>query len=150
MTREYVEQKIAEASEGELTSSELNNLRKELKNWPDLQADFELIMDLPPISEAYKLNDISSFSYQISEIKHAIRKPLEEKDSFSEISLLWFRRYALAASILILAGSATLYMPGLSNESDSLEPALDEWIIPTDDVSPADTYVLYIDDLIIE
>lgn len=150
MIREYLEQKIAEASEDELSPAELQSLQNELKKWPDLQADFQRIMDLPPISEAYGLNDVSSFSHQISEIKQAIDNFPGDEVTFSEISLLWFRRYALAASLLIVAGSATVYMPGLFNESDVLEPALDEWVIPAESDSPADTYVLYIDDLINE
>lgn len=147
MKRNELKHKIADASEGELSGDDLKKLESELSNHPDLKADFEQIMKLPSLNEAFEKKDSAHFSNQIMDIKQAIRGLEKYDESFAEISFSWFRRYALAASVLIMAGSAALYFPGYFSEEFMNEPALEELFMPIESETLTDEYVVYIDEL---
>jgi hypothetical protein len=144
MTREKLETKIIDAADGLLSEKELHRLEGELRNHPDLLEDYRSIMSIPDMTGIYGTtgshrNDISV---------HRILKKIEQEElaaSFDTLSVTWFKKYALAASLLILAVSSLFYFtqPELMNGDLPFE----ELFYPFDEISGED-YVHYLNEWI--
>lgn len=148
MKKEELERLIVDASDGILTASEIENLEKELRNHPDLAEDYQAIMKLPDLSNLY-LEDLQTEKHQssIRNIKQRIRELSYAPDTFEVISLNWFRRYALAASLAIFAITSLLSFMQLGEEQPDSEEVAEEMFYPVDENSIAENYVLYLEDL---
>lgn len=146
-SREELERLIVDASDGELNKQEIEKLEGELQNYPDLYQDYKAIMNLPDFSIAYQQDlDTSRYHASITKIRKSLHNFSDEPDSFEAITLTWFRRYALAASLAIFAiTSAYSFLQFQDNEIDSEEVA-EEIFYPVEE-SVADSYVLYLEDL---
>lgn len=146
-SREELERLIIDASDGELNKPEIEKLENELQNHPDLYQDYKAIINLPDFSNAY-LEDLETSRYQasIKKIRKSLHNFASEPDSFETISLTWFRRYALAASLAIFAvTSAYSFIQSQEVQTDS-EAVFEEVFYPVEE-SMADSYVLYFEDL---
>lgn len=148
MKREKLERLIVDASDGVLTTSEIEALKKELRNHPDLAQDYQAIMKLPDLSNLYQA-DVATESHHssIRSIKQSIRDLSYVPDSFEIISLNWFRRYALAASLAIFAVTSLFSFITLGEEPIDSDEVVQEMFYPVDENSIAETYVLYLEDL---
>lgn len=105
--REQLEIKIAEASEGELTPGQITRLEEQLKAFPDLLEDYHAIMQLPELNAAFT-HQPKQMEIGMAALKNRIKGQYDDNTAIFDISLTWFRRYAVAASILI-AGLATIF-----------------------------------------
>jgi len=150
MNRDELERKIAEASEGELTAADLAELENELIKWPDLKQDFEAIMNLPDIGRAYPVAEIQKFSSQIDTIRRQIREQDHTKDHFSEFSLFIFKKYALAASILIVAGSSALFFSDDSFVNSQETVPAEELFVYQAEAAASEDYMVQIDNLLFD
>ncbi|TVR33611.1 MAG: hypothetical protein EA390_03860 [Balneolaceae bacterium] len=145
MKREDIEAKIVDAADGRLSEKERLELEEQLRANPGLLQSYHDIMNLPDISSAYRGLMADRNDVRI----HGILKDLEETDSkkgaveFEDAALFWFRKYALAASLLILAGTSLFYVT--QNGVMNGDPAFDE-IFYSYEESYADNYVLYLDE----
>ena len=141
MTRKELENRINDAADGQLSSAELVILEQELELYPDLLHDYREIMALPDLSGIYG----SAEDYRDPAQVRTIREQLIEHEPFTMASIFWFRKVALAASLLILGVSSLAgYLTGALSESAYTEAiSADDMIYPQDD-SFADEYVSYI------
>lgn len=150
MNRDELEIKIAEASEGELTAADLAELENELIKWPDLKQDFEAIMHLPEIDRAYPVAEIKHFSLQIDAIRRQIHEQDHEKEHFSEFSLFIFKKYALAASILIVVGSSALFFSDDSFVNSQETVPAEELFAYQAEAAASEEYMVQIDNLLFD
>tara|TARA_R100001143_G_scaffold37173_1_gene34688 strand:- start:34758 stop:35225 length:468 start_codon:yes stop_codon:yes gene_type:complete len=144
---ERLEIRINDAADGFLNQKEIADLEKDLQAHPELLKDYYSIMDLPDFSNIYgELNEHQNRN-QISVIlnKIGLTKSQNPGLNFENITVLWFKKYALAASFLILAITSVfnLSQPGVADT----EIALEELIYPESDVV-SDDYVTYLDEWI--
>ena len=102
LTRDELENRINDAADGLLSETELASLQQQLQRYPDLLQDYREIMALPDLSGIYGTAE----EYREPSRIRTIREMLIEEEPFSAASLFWFRKVALAASLLILAGSS--------------------------------------------
>lgn len=147
MNREELERLIVDASDGVLNTSEIEKLENELKNHPDLYEDYHAIMKLPDFSPLYQVNLETEHQLSIRKIKQGIRDLSYVADSFEVISLNWFRRYALAASLAIFAITSLFTFIQQRNTQVDRDEVVDELFYPLDENSVAENYVLYLEDL---
>lgn len=150
MKRDELERKIAEASDGELTPAEIVALEQELESWPDLQKDYAALASLPDFHQAYPIENKRKFSTQIHEIYRKIGEQNQKNDHFSELSLLIFKKYALAASILIMAGSSALFLSDAARLNPQDSVATDEFVLYQIEGSASDNYMVEIDNLLLD
>lgn len=143
MTRKELENRINAAADGLLSSAEQVVLEQELERYPDLLQDYRDVMSLPDLSGIYG----SVEDYRDTAQVRTIRELLIEHEPFSMASIFWFRKVALAASLLILAVSSLAgYLTGTMSESGFTEViSADDMIYPLD-ASFGDEYVSYIYD----
>lgn len=146
--REELERLIVDASDGLLNSNEVENLENELQNYPDLYRDYKSIMNLPDLTQLYD-SDLKVKPHQssIRKIKEGIRDLSNTSDSFEIITLNWFRRYALAASLAIFALTTIFTFIQQEQASVSIEEVVEEYFYPLDEYSMADNYILYLEEL---
>jgi predicted membrane-bound mannosyltransferase len=101
-----------------------------------------VILKLPDLTGVY--GDLSHYQNDIQ--VHGILKQIEKTDrvkgSFEEMTIFWFKKYALAASLLILAVSSLFYLTQPETTNGELSP--DEMFYSYEQ-SSADDYVLYLD-----
>jgi hypothetical protein len=150
MNRDELERKIAEASDGDLAPAALAELEKELANWPDLKQDFAAIMNLADLQQAYPVEDKVQFSSQINAIQRQIRELNHPKEEFSELSLHIFKKYALAASILIIAGSSALFLSDNAMVNTTEAAAAEEVFVYQTEGAASDNYMLQIENLLLD
>lgn len=148
MKRAELERLIVDASDGVLTAGEIKNLEKELRNYPDLYEDYKSIMKLPDLLNLYQA-DLETVNHQssIRTIKQSIRDLSYVPETFEVISLNWFRRYALAASLAIFAITSLFSFIELGDQQADSEEVVEEYFYPVDENSIAENYVLYLEDL---
>ena len=148
MNREELERLIVDASDGVLSSHEIQRLEKELLNHSDLYEDYQAIMNLPDVLALYQA-DLNADRHQssIQKIQMAIRDLPSGTESFEIITLNWFRRYALAASIAIFAVTSVFSLVQSQDEQVDSEEVVEELFYPVDENSLAENYVLYFEDL---
>lgn len=141
MTREELEIRINEAADSLLTETELTALEKELNAFPDLLQDYHNIMALPDFSGIYG----SKEDFRLSGNIRTIRELLIEDDTFATAAIFWFKRYALAASLLILAVSSLAGFLSGTITGNGFEEAIsaDQLLYPADE-SVTEEYVSYI------
>lgn len=147
MKRDELERLIVDASDGMLNASEIRKLEAELQNYPDLYEDYQAIMKLPDLHKLYQPN-LETVQHQssIQSIKQSIREVSKKGNSFEMVTLDWFRRYALAASIAIFAFTSVFsFMQSQDRETDS-EMIAEEYFYPADE-STTDSYVFYLEEL---
>lgn len=149
--REELERLIVDASDGELSKTEIENLENELQNHPDLYQDYKAIMNLPDFSKAYREElETSRYQASIQKIQKSLHNFANEPDSFEMVTLTWFRRYALAASLAIFAVTSAYSFLQTQNEQTDTdtdnETVVEEVFYPVEE-SMADSYVLYFEDL---
>src|SRR6056297_1120872 len=150
MKREELERKIAEASEGALAPDEVAALENELKNWPGLNKDYLAIMSIPNIEQAYPVAEVMHHSGQIDHLLNLIGKQNRENAPFTELSLHLFKKYALAASILIIAGSSALFMSDAPDGNTQESLAVDELFTYQAESTASDNYMVQIDNLLLD
>jgi hypothetical protein len=150
MNREELEQKIAEASDGVLTAAEIAELEFELKKWPELQQDYQAIMSLPNFEKVFPLKATKEHSEQIDNILGIIKSKYHKNEQFTELSLYIFKKYALAASILILAGSSALLISNESAVNTQGSSSSDELFTYEAESSASDNYMIQIDNLLLD
>lgn len=147
MEREKLERLIVDASDGVLSSHEIKELENKLRDHPELYEDYRAIMNLPDIADIYQADlETGHYQFSIQKIQRNIREISEIPNSFEVISLNWFRRYALAASLAIFAVTSLFsFIQSDDDETDS-EVVVEEMFYPVEN-SLADNYVLYFEDL---
>lgn len=148
MKREELERLIVDASDGVLNQPEIEQLEAELQKYPDLYEDYLTIMKLPDISNLYQV-DLETVNHQssIRKITESIRELSYVPDTFEVISLNWFRRYALAASLAIFAITSLFSFIESGDQQADSEELVEEYFYPVDDSSIPENYVLYLEDL---
>lgn len=148
MKRAELERLIVDASDGVLSQREIEQLEKDIQKYPDLYDDYLAIMRLPDISKLYQA-DLQTVNHQssIRTIKQTIRDLSYVPETFEVISLNWFRRYALAASLAIFAITSLFSFIQLGEEQVNSEEVVEEYFYPVDENSIAENYVLYLEDL---
>lgn len=143
MKREELERLIVDASDGILSASEIEQLEGELENHPDLYEDYLAIMKLPDLNGLYRAEEkVVRHQSSIQSIKQSIRDISGRADSFEIVTLDWFKRYALAASIAIFAVTSVFsFMQDQNSQNDS-EEIVEEYFYPAGE-STTDSYVFY-------
>lgn len=143
MTREKLEIRINDAADGLLSESELTTLERELQAWPGLLQDYHDIISLPEFSGIYG----SEEEYRLPGEIRKIRELFIEEETFAAATVFWFKRYVLAASLLILAVSSLAgFLSGAVTDSGFEEAvAADELLYPADE-SVTEEYVSFIYD----
>ena len=147
LKRLQLERKIIDAADGALTAEEMRQLKSELQDYPDLLSDFHDIMKQPDLSALYgSADEKSNFKNQISNIQHAINQYEFQNKSFEEVSLIWFRKYAIAASIAVLAVTSVFRIESVSEHQTDSEYLISEIFYPNLE-SEADDYMIYLEEL---
>ncbi len=108
-TPEELEIKINDAADGLLSNKELKDLEKSLGAHPALLQDYRSIMNLPDIGGIYGSSELYSNPKQVYNILQMLDKE-DEKTSFYDTTVVWFKKYAVAASLLILALTSLFYV----------------------------------------
>jgi len=152
MKRTELEIRITDASDGILAPEELRQLEADLQAYPDLLADYHAIMKLPDIEPVYPKPNIAVFAARIAEIRNQISENEELSTNspvFYELSLVWFKRYALAASLMVVALTSvfSLLQPGPEYLDSTV--MMDELFYPAEE-SAADVYVTYLDEFTLD
>lgn len=147
LKRLQLERKIIDAADGALTAEEMRQLKSELQDYPDLLSDFHDIMKQPDLSALYgSADEKSNFKNQISNIQQAINLYEFQNKSFEEVSLIWFRKYAIAASIAVLAVTSVFRIESVSEHQTDSEYLISEIFYPNLE-SEADDYMIYLEEL---
>ncbi|NBC66164.1 MAG: hypothetical protein GVY07_11000 [Bacteroidetes bacterium] len=147
MKREELERLIVDASDGILSSEQIQELEVELQNHPDLFEDYRLIMNLPDVTNLYQTDSKpTQHKSAIRLIKQEIRDLSGTGESFEMVTLDWFRRYALAASIAIFAITSVFSMIQPQDTETDSELIAEEYFYPADE-NRTDSYVLYLEEL---
>lgn len=153
MKREQLERLIVDAADGVLNDREIQKLETALQDYPDLYNDYEAIMKLPALDNLYLVDtDKRLHQKSIDNILNSLDNQKTSSVSFEEVTIRWFRRYALAASLAIFAITSLFSILQSQDQSQSdtvSETTIEEYFYPTDE-STADTYALYLDELTTE
>lgn len=144
--RQKLEHEIIRAADGELSATEIQELELKLEAYPDLKQDYININELPELSGIYSQSHFESSEVKsgVSQILNRIKSLEQSRNGFADVSVYWFKRYALAASVLFLALTSGFYF-SQSNSNDA-EFTVEELLYPMDD-SDGETYVLYLEQL---
>ncbi len=140
-----LEHQIARAADGELNRQELERLKRDLNMHPDLERLYHQIVALPDLSEAYPGVTGTRHSSQIDRLLKQIDLSELPQPLFLDTAIVWFRKYALAASILIMAVTSIFYI-NRDDTSASADVSINELFYGQDEPE-AETYVLYLDEL---
>lgn len=144
--KEVLERKINDAADGLLSADEIRKLENELQDQPELLDVYKAIISLPDIKNLYPEQPKSDFFAQIERIENEIKQLKTENRTFEELSLAWFRNYALAASLVIFAMTSvySVYQSGYVTAENEITP--EEFVYPSEE-RVADEYVLYLQEL---
>jgi len=146
--REELERLIVDASDGILNPDEIKMLEVELQNHPDLLDDYKAIMNLSELINLYRSDlEIKRHQSSINRIKKRIRSISNRADSFEVVTLDWFRRYALAASLAVFAVTSIFSFVQMQNLEAGTEEIAEEYFYPLEDQSVAENYVIYLENL---
>ncbi|GEM_PF-1307168 len=145
--RDVLQQKIIDACDGKLTQNEETTLLSELEQYPDLYQDYLELRQLPDLKSAYPAPESAYRNdFHMKRIHDLISKEkINQLISFDDVIVTWFKRYAIAAILLIL-GTISLVQINpefLSNDADSIVSEL----VYSYEESIAESYVLYLEDL---
>lgn len=143
--REQLELMITEAADGMLTKESLRSLEQKLLRYPDLLEEYRLILQLPDVTRLYgnagDFNDTEKIEFLFGEFDR-IDEGRGKADGGNE--LIWFSRYAVAASMAIFAVLSVFYLTQ-GAFSDSYLTA-EELFYPMEE-SAGEDYVLYLNEL---
>lgn len=144
---ELLETRINDAADGLLNQQEIADLEKALQDHPDLLHDYKEIMSLPDFSVAYGGLQENPHAESVSTILKKIERIEGQKSvtNFDNITILWFKKYAIAASFMILAVTSVFNL-SQSQIADG-EVAIDELFYPEADLG-SDEYVTYLNEWI--
>lgn len=144
--RQKLEHEIIRAADGELSATEIQELELKLEAYPELKQDYINITELPDLSGIYSQNHFESSEVKsgVSQILNRIKILEQSRNGFADVSVHWFKRYALAASVLFLALTSGFYFS--QSDSNDAEFTVEELLYPMDD-SDGETYVLYLEQL---
>lgn len=141
--QDELEIRINDAADGLLDDTELQKLEDDLQKHPELLEQYHQIMALPDLSGVY--GELSSYRNEpgVRRILNELGQ-IEQNGSFENITMLFFKRYALAASILMLAVSSLFYVT-MPEMTVSGEVAFEELLYPAEDPLGED-YINYLND----
>lgn len=141
-----LEMEILRASENELTAGEIEQLEKKLTQHPELKKTYHEITNLPDFSKAYDHNMLSGkrMERRVDQLLDTIQRFEPTARSFENLSIHYFKRYALAASLLFLALTSGFYFS--QNISAESEVTVEELLYPMEE-SESETYVYYLEQL---
>lgn len=140
MNRQNLQNRITDAADGVLTEAEQLELEKELASWPDLLEEYRMIMALPDPA----LASGDELHYRDEEHLRQILQAMDgfDTDSFQQLTINLFRRYALAASLLFLAVSAGF---NFTARQPASEPAEIGQLIYSETDVPLSDYLILIE-----
>jgi hypothetical protein len=145
--REILEQRIIDACDGNLNRQEEELLIKKLKEFPDLYLDYREMKQLPDLSTAYSApSDTFRNDLHVKRIHDLIQHEIQSQSvSFDDVIVTWFKKYALAAVLLVVGTSSLVHLtPQLfDSETESLIPEL----VYSYEDSDAESYILYLEEL---
>jgi hypothetical protein len=141
-----LEMEVFRASENELTADEREQLERDLSHYPELEKVYHEITNLPDLSKVYDQNILSgkSMERRVNQLLDTIQKLEPSAWSFENLSIYYFKRYALAASLLFLALTSGFYFS--QNVSAESEITVEELLYPMEE-SDSETYVYYLEQL---
>lgn len=148
--REELERLINDAVEGMLNSADSEALEAELKHHPDLQKDYHTLMNIPDPAKAY--SDVSGAfrdDRRMRYVQAMVRAEYEAGQPVGELIFTLFKRYGLAASLLVF-GAISITNIIISLEQDGHEEIpLNEifYNVNTDD---SGEYLIYLDQWMME
>lgn len=138
-----LEIRINDAADGLLSETEVLKLEQDLKPHPDLLKQYHQIMALPDLSGVY--GELSTYrnDRHVYQILNEIREN-EQNNLFEHITMLFFKKYAFAASIIVLAITSIIYisMPELSTNGEFV---YEELLYPADEHEGED-YITYLNE----
>jgi len=147
VNKSELEIRINDAADGLLNRQEIAELESDLQAHPELMMDYQSVMNLPDFSGIY--GEVQEYQNRdrISAVLKKIESPEGRKSSmnFENITVLWFKRYAIAASFLILALTSVFSLS--QQETIQEEVTFEELFYPQFDVT-SDEYVTYLNDWI--
>lgn len=147
LQRIQLERKIADAVDGQLSDEEMEKLKAELQHYPDLMQDFEEMMTMPGLNNLFgEVADASRFQQQIESIHREIIEQDRTHQSFEEVTIYWFKRYAVAASIAILALSS-LFSLGVGIDGQFEDDITISEFFYSGSESDAEEYVIYLEEI---
>jgi len=147
VNKSELEIRINDAADGLLNFQEIAELESDLQAHPELMMDYQSVMNLPDFSGIY--GEVQE--YQNRDRISAVLKKIENHEgrkssmNFENITVLWFKRYAIAASFLILAMTSVFSLS--QQETIQEEVTIEELFYPESDVT-TDEYVTYLNDWI--
>ncbi|MEX2632945.1 MAG: hypothetical protein WD267_02850 [Balneolales bacterium] len=145
--REELERRISDAADGLLVSSEIKKLEEELDGYPDLLRDYMNILSMPDFNVAYNRPQDFRNDLHIKYIKKLVQDEVNRIRSFEEVTIKWFKKYALAASFVIFGMmSLSHYLPQFNSNTED-EMNMTDYVYPQEE-SDTEVYVTYLDDLI--
>lgn len=145
MNKEELERKIVDASDGLLNEEELLALEVRLQDHPELYRDYISVMALPDMEELYPKKPAVEFYSEIESVRHKLSGLEKLRQSFEEISIDWFQKYALAASLLIFA-LTSIYSFSQTGFDETDDVMIEELFYPVEE-SAADDYQWYLEEL---
>lgn len=143
MDTERLAQKINDAADGLLSPAQLARLETELGAYPDLLQDYHEIMELPDMSGLYGPRNAYRDTAAASKIRRLLSRDISEI-SFPELTVSWFKKYALAACLLILALASVFYIGPYGSMTEETS-VVEELLYPAEDTG-TDAYVYYLDE----
>lgn len=143
--RKELEMEINRAADDDLSKDEIADLEQRLRAFPDLLESYNEIMALPDFSSLYGESDTVTSAHKSGIQKLLIKiDEMDEVKSFAETSIFWFKRYALAASIAIVAIVSGFYL-NFEVAMDN-EIAMEQLLYPYNGAD-SETYVTYLEEL---
>lgn len=138
-----LEIRINDAADGLLNEADMQKLEQDLKSHPDLLKQYHEIMALPDLSGVY--GELNSYRNDIR-VHHILTEisEAEQTTSFEHISMSFFRKYALAASILVLAITSIFYI-SIPEISANGEITFEELLYPAEEPVGED-YITYLNE----
>lgn len=140
-----LEIRINDAADGLLSESDVQKLEQDLQSHPDLLKQYHEIMALPDLNGVY--GELGSYrnDIRVNKILNKISED-EQTTSFENITMNFFRKYALAASILVLAITSIFYisMPEMSANGDG-DITFEELLYPAEEQAGED-YITYLNE----
>ena len=122
MKRDILEQQITEALDGTLKADQLRRLEAELREWPELEEQYEKLKSDTSVSlleESFP--EIMPDPGRLMFLRSHLENP------FYSAAVVLFKRYFLAATILItVLASGTHFL--MQQESEVADYQLYEWI----------------------
>lgn len=144
--REELERQIVDAAEGNLNEKEVLELERRLGAYPELYSDYKAVVNLPALDDVYKQQNANVFEREIESVRQKLSGLGRVQRSFEEMSIIWFQRYALAASLLLFAITSIFTITQSDGEAYGDELTFEELLYPLEE-SVVEDYQWYLDEL---